>query len=234
MVEGVARHAGLALDNARLFRQLREVGAEEERVRIARELHDRVGQSLAYLALSLGTLQEEARISLSEGSLQLSGEIGGLAAEARRVVRELRTKLTDLRSEVTEQQGVSDELEGLLRRAQERSGMLTTLSVSAVASLPAGLAREVARVAEEAINNAERHSGATHLDVWLDWDGRAGELVVADDGSGLAARAALRADAYGILGMRERAEVIGGSLSIRSSAGQGTTVALRWGEAKRG
>ena len=234
MVEGVARHAGLALDNARLFRQLREVGAEEERVRIARELHDRVGQSLAYLALSLGTLQEEARISLSEGSLQLSSEIGGLAAEARRVVRELRTKLTDLRSEVTDQQGVSDELEGLLQRAQERSGMLTTLSVSAVASLPAGLAREVARVAGEAINNAERHSGATHLDVSLYWDGRAGELVVADDGRGLAARAALRADAYGILGMRERAEVIGGSLSIRSSAGQGTTVALRWGEAKRG
>ncbi|MGC8628334.1 MAG: GAF domain-containing sensor histidine kinase [Acidimicrobiales bacterium] len=234
MAESVARHAGLALDNARLLRQLRAMGAEEERVRIARELHDRVGQSLAYLALSLDTLQEEARTLPVSGSLDLSGELGGLAGEARKVLRELRTKLCDLRSEVTEQEGLVDALDGLLRRAKERSGIATALSVGAMVDLPAGVGREVARVAQEAINNAERHSGAAHIDVRLSWDGCAGELVVADDGSGLPAKASLRGDAYGILGMRERTEVIGGSLAISSRAGRGTKVTLRWGKARQG
>lgn len=232
MVEGVARHAGMAIDNARLFRRLRALGAEEERVRIARDLHDRVGQSLAYLALCLDRLHEEAGTSPAEESRRLSEELAGLAGEARKVVRELRTKLCDLRNEVTEQHGLTDALGGVLRRVEERSDIAATLSVSELAELSTEVAREVARVAEEAVNNAERHSGAAHLDVRVSWDGRAGELVVADDGRGLRARSSLRPDAFGILGMRERAGAIGGSLAISSAAGRGTTVTLRWGEAQ--
>lgn len=231
MVQSVARHAGLALDNARLLRELRGIGAEEERLRLARELHDRVGQSLAYLALSLDTLQLQASTLPAKPSVELSSELGGLAEDTRKVLRDLRSKMCDLRSEVNEQDGLAPILDGLLRRAKERSGIATTLCVGAMETLPAEVGREVARVAEEAINNAERHSGASHIDVKLYWDGRRGELEVADDGAGLPAKAFLRPDAYGILGMRERAAGIGGSLAITSHAGWGTTVTLRWGKA---
>ena len=230
MVESVARHAGLAIDNARLFRRLRVLGAEEERVRIARELHDRVGQSLAYLALCLDRLQGEASVSGGPGGREMSTELGQLATEARRVVRELRTKLSDLRTEVTEEHGLADAVAGLLERAEQRSGLMVDLSTGPLAPLPVEVGREVARVAEEAVNNAERHSGATRIDVRLAWDGQAGELVVADDGNGIPASAALRRDAFGMLGMRERAGAIGGSLTINTAAGRGTTVTLRWGE----
>jgi signal transduction histidine kinase len=229
MVDSVARHAGLAIDNARLFRRLRALGAEEERVRIARELHDRVGQSLAYLALSLDSLQGEAGLSGAPGSRRMSAELGQLATEARRVVRQLRTKLSDLRTEVTDEHGLADAVGGLLERAEERSGISAKLSSGPLAPLPPEVGREVARVAEEAVNNAERHSGATELQVQLVWDGRGGELVVADNGRGLPASSSLRPDAFGILGMRERAEAIGGKVAISSSAGRGTTVTLRWG-----
>ena len=230
MVESVARHAGLALDNARLFRRLRVLGAEEERVRIARELHDRVGQSLAYLALSLDSLQAQAGSAGAVGGPRMSTELGQLAAEARRVLRELRTKLSDLRTEVTDETGLVDAVVGLLARAEQRAGISATLSAGPLAALPPEVGREVARVAEEAVNNAERHSGATQLAVRLAWDGQSGELVVADNGRGMPASASLRRDAFGILGMRERAEAIGGTLAISAKGGGGTTVTLNWGD----
>jgi signal transduction histidine kinase len=230
MVEGLSRHAGLAIDNARWFRRLRALGAEEERGRIARELHDRVGQSLAYLALCLERMAGEAGASRAPISRQLSAELASLATEARNAVREVRTRLSDLRAEVSEDHGLAAVVEGLVKRAEERSGMAATLALGPLAPLSPSVGREVARIAEEALNNAERHSGGRLVEVRLVWDGRNGELVVADDGKGMPASAPLRPDAFGLLGMRERAEAIGGCLSIGSPGGRGTTVTLRWGE----
>jgi|SRR5579875_760864 len=230
VVEGLSRHAGLAIDNARWFRRLRALGAEEERNRIARELHDRVGQSLAYLALSLERLQAEVSSSKASPAKELSAELGELATEARRAVREVRSKLSDLRGAVVGDHGAAAAIEGILQRTEARSAIKATLCLGELAPLEPATAREVVRIAEEAVNNAERHSGGARVDVRLHWDGRAGELVVADDGRGLPAKAALRPDAFGILGMRERAETIGGVLEIRSEAGGGTAVMLRWGE----
>jgi len=233
MVEGLSRHAGLAIDNARWFRRLRALGAEEERARLARELHDRVGQSLAALALCLERLQFAAASKASLPAGELSDELGELAREARRSAHEVRMKLCDLRTEVVSEHGLAAAVEGLLQRTEARSGMTATLCLGELAPLSPATAREVVRIAEEALNNAERHSGATRLEVSLSWDGRTGTLVVADDGRGVPAKAPLRPDAFGILGMRERAESIGGELEIGSTAGKGTSVVLRWGERAR-
>jgi signal transduction histidine kinase len=230
VVEGLSSHAGLAIDNARWFRRLRALGAEEERNRLARELHDRVGQSLAYLALCLERLHSEASSGAGLLAHDLSTELGELAAEARKTVREVRTKLSDLRTEVVGSDGVASAIEGIVQRAEARSAIRATLSVGTLAPLEPRTAKEVVRIAEEAVHNAERHSGGTEVEVRLSWDGRAGMLVVSDNGRGMPAKAALRPDAFGILGMRERAEAIGGTLEIRPSAGKGTSVTLVWGE----
>jgi signal transduction histidine kinase len=230
LVEPVARHAGLAIDNAVWWRRLRALGAEEERGRIARELHDRVGQSLSYVALCLDRL---GSVTASEATRpsgrEIADELTKLATEVRRSARQIRTKLSDLRAGISQDGEISQTLEGLLRRAEERSRIATLLLTEAGGSPPPPVAREIVFIAEEAITNAERHSGAERLEVRWSCDGQSAELEVSDDGKGVPLSAPLRPDAFGILGMRERADAIGASLAITSQAGQGTKVALRWG-----
>jgi signal transduction histidine kinase len=232
IVAGVAMHAALAIDNARWFRRLRALGAEEERGRIARELHDRVGQSLAYVGLCLDRLASDAADGAGLSGDEAVTELEELAGEVRRATREVRTKLSDLRVEVAREGDLAEALAGLLARVEERSGIITVLSTESDGSLPPVLEREVELIAQEAINNAERHSGAGHIDVrWLCQNGGA-ELEVIDDGKGIPVSAPLRRDAFGILGMRERADSISASFAINSAAGRGTTVRLRIGSSK--
>ena len=166
IVAGVARHAGLAIDNARWFRRLRTLGAEEERGRIAREMHDRLGQSLAYVAISLDRMATESRNGNSySAAAETAVELQDLADEVRKATREVRSKLTDLRVDVNEEIDLAEALAGLLERVEQRSGIVTSLRTHGDGSLSPVTEREVARIAQEAINNAERHSGAQHIDV---------------------------------------------------------------------
>lgn len=232
IVAGVARHAGLAIDNARWFRRLRTLGADEERGRIAREMHDRLGQSLAYVAISLDRMATEHRNGNSLSSpREMAEELEDLANAVRKATRDVRTKLTDLRVDVNDEVDLNEALAGLLERVEQRSGIATSLHMGGDGSLLPVTAREVVRIAQEAINNAERHSGARHIDVRWHCDITGAELEVVDDGKGLAVGAPLRRDAFGILGMRERADAIGAGFGIISSPGsQGTTVRLQLGE----
>ena len=226
-VSGIARHAGLAIDNARWFHRLRTLGAEEERGRIARELHDRVGQSLAYIAISLDRLAHQAYDGTPDEPDETRAELEDLAGEVRTVAREIRTKLSDLRLEPIGEGGLPRALSGLLDRVEARSGIATSLSARHDHALPPMVEREVALIAQEAITNAERHSGAQRIAVRWTSDRDGAELEVMDDGVGTSATAPLRRDAYGILGMRERADAIGASLAIASPHGHGTRVRLR-------
>jgi signal transduction histidine kinase len=231
IVAGVARHAALAIDNARWFRRLRTLGAEEERGRIAREMHDRLGQSLAYVAISLDRMATQSRNpSGYSGSEETAAELQDLADEVRKATREVRSKLTDLRVDVNEEVDLAEALAGLLERVEQRSGIVTSLRTHGDGSLSPITEREVARIAQEAINNAERHSGAQHIDVRWHCDPVGAELEVIDDGKGLSATAPLRRDAFGILGMRERADAIGARFGIISPPGKGTMVRLQLGQ----
>lgn len=228
VVEGVARHAGLAIDNARWFHRLRALGAEEERGRIARELHDRIGQSLAYVAFTLDRLASETRSTGHAVDNERALEIDALAATVRQATRQLRTKLSDLRSENSDG-ALAEVLSGALSRVEERSGIVTSLSSSEEPGLPPKVSHEITQIALEAINNAERHSRARHLYVTWSCHCAYASLEVADDGKGIEAFASLRPDAFGILGMRERAKAIGASLVVQATPGKGTKVALAWG-----
>ena len=123
IVAGVARHAGLAIDNARWFRRLRTLGAEEERGRIAREMHDRLGQSLAYVAISLDRMATESRNGHSYASFgEAAVELQDLAEEVRKATRDVRSKLTDLRVDVNDEIDLAEALAGLLDRVEQRWG----------------------------------------------------------------------------------------------------------------
>jgi signal transduction histidine kinase len=216
LLRGLAEPAALALDNARWFRRLRTVGADEERGRIARDLHDHLGQSLAYVAFELD------RVGAHAGDDQRA-ELSRLRDEVRGMIGEVRETLYDLRTDVTEAQGLATTLSEFLDRVGRRSGLEVSIDVQESARLPLRQEREVWGIAREAVANVERHAGAAHLRVTWRCDGHRAELTVVDDGRGLPT-APTRLDAYGIAGMRERASSIGARLEIRSVPGAGTAV----------
>jgi signal transduction histidine kinase len=219
LMTGFVEPAGLAVDNARWFARLRTVGADEERTRIARDLHDRIGQSLAYLAFELDRM---VRVDGKGEEVTLSLE--RLRKDVRAVIGEVRDTLYDLRTDVSETQDVASTLEAYLERVHERSGLEVELVDESTGRLPLLQEREFWRVAQEAVTNVERHAHAARLEIRWWCDGTSAVLQVIDDGRGFAPGQAGRLDSYGILGMRERAASIGATLDIDSVEGQGATV----------
>jgi signal transduction histidine kinase len=218
LLEGFVEPAALAVDNARWFSRLRTVGADEERTRIARDLHDRIGQSLAYLAFELD------RMLRSSKGTDLEPALDQLRNDVRNVIREVRDTLYDLRTDVSETKAMSTTLGGFLDRVRQRSGLEITLSSDERARLPLPQEREMWRIAQEAVTNVERHAEAKHVTIEWFADGSRAELVIADDGAGFPQDVSARIDSYGIIGMRERAASIGARLDIESAPGGGTTI----------
>ena len=219
LLQGFAEPAALALDNARWFGRLRTVGAEEERTRIARDLHDRIGQSLAYLAFELD------RIVKSDGKGDSVGaSLEQLRNDIRDVIREVRDTLYDLRTDVSEDHDILSVLNLYLQRVRERSNLDVVLRSEETSRLPLAQEREMFRIAQEALANIEKHAEATQVTINWQCAGHAALLDIADNGKGFPIGQAGRLDSYGIIGMRERAASIGATLQIESDPGVGTRV----------
>lgn len=219
LMKGFVDTVALAIDNARWFARLRTVGADEERTRIARDLHDRIGQSLAYLAFELDRI-----VSRHDEGEALDGDLQRLRGDVRGVIGEVRDTLYDLRTDVTDANDLPTVLEQFAERVRERSDLDVRLHLDRDHRLPLLQERELWRIAQEAITNVERHAGARRVRVLWRCDGRSAALDITDDGQGFPMGNAGRLDSYGILGMRERAASIGATLDLRSEPGKGTRV----------
>jgi signal transduction histidine kinase len=217
----VAAQAALALDNARWFSRLRTIGADEERTRIARDLHDRVGQSLAFVSFELDRISR----ATTNGDSSIKDELAQLRDEVRKVVTEVRDTLYDLRTDVSERKDLVVTLGEFLDRVAERTGIDVRFDHAGDRRLPVPQERELWRIAQEAVTNACRHSGAATIKVGWRCDDAGAVLEVRDDGKGVGDPAVpTRPDAYGILGMRERSAALGGRLEILSPPTGGTLV----------
>ena len=222
LLRGFVEPVALAIDNARWFARLRTVGADEERTRIARDLHDRIGQSLAYLAFELDRI-----VATDQRGEDVGPALEGLREDVRGVIREVRDTLYDLRTDVSDTQDMASTLEAFAKRVQERSGIEIELYCDRGPRLPLLQEREMWRIAQEALTNVERHSRATRARVVWRCNGESAALEVADNGEGFPIGRAGRLDSYGILGMRERASSIGATLELTSTVGVGTRVRCR-------
>ncbi|MFQ5557165.1 MAG: histidine kinase, partial [Acidimicrobiales bacterium] len=220
LLNGFVEPVALAIDNARWFSRLRTVGADEERTRIARDLHDNIGQSLAYLAFELDRIV---------GRNDLGDEVGPsleqLRSDLRGVIGEVRDTLYDLRTDVSEGLEIGEVLEQFAARLRERTDLdIRVYCDRGGARLPILQEREMWRVAQEALVNVERHAEAAAAAVRWRCEGEAAALAVADDGKGFPPGKAGRLDSYGLMGMRERAASIGATLEVHSEEGRGTVV----------
>lgn len=191
----------------------------EERNRLARELHDSVSQSLYGLVLSA----EAARRNLVAGDTTNSAEaLDSLGMTARAALAEMRLLIYELRPSEIEAHGLQWALETRLATVERRAGLQTSLDYSVTDDLPMRTEIELERIATEALNNAVRYAGASSVAVSVRQQGDRLELEVRDDGVGFDP-AAVRGG-LGIRGMRERAERLGGQISIVSDVTRGTVV----------
>ena len=219
LMSGLVETAALALDNARWFGRLRIVGADEERGRIARDLHDRTGQSLAYLAFELDRITKQS----GQGK-DVTPALDALRVDVRKVVGELRDTLYDLRTDVTEADGLASTLADFLKRVGERSGLHTTLEAKETDRLPLLRERELWRIAREALTSAERNAQATTVSVIWRCDGHRATLEVVDDGVAPATADGGSLGTQGFAALRERAASIGATLAVVAEPGRGTRV----------
>lgn len=224
LLAGLADVVALTFDNARWFGRLRSLGAESERVRIARDLHDRLGQWLTYISLEL----ERVNLSAPDPELvRLHGDVVSAIDELRETLRQLRTG-------VTQSDPLAQVASELVSRFEERSGLRVHFEPRPDQErLTVPVENEILRILQEALNNVERHADATTVTVrWVVNEG-VGMLEVVDDGRGFNVGRGIRDNAYGLVGMRERADVIGARLTLESSPGHGTSVRLITGPASR-
>jgi signal transduction histidine kinase len=208
----------LAVDNAKWFGRLRMFGAEAERARIARDLHDRIGQSLAYVAFEL------ERLRGSDASPH-EQELGALHDFVRSIVTELRETLYQLRASVTEDHDLAAAATEFLERFQERTGIRVHWFHRVHHRLTLPLEQEVWRILQEALTNVERHAHASNVYVAWEVIGRHGRLEVRDDGAGFDPGTVDGAH-YGLIGARERADAIRARLTVVSAPGRGTKLLL--------
>jgi signal transduction histidine kinase len=228
VLNGLIEPFGIAIDNARLFRRLRSIGADEERSRIARELHDRVGNALAMLGF------EVERISAaSKRGHEIDEDLTGLREQVKAVVGDVREALYDLRTDVSEAQDLNTTLAMFADRVRGRSGLDVDLDIEAPTRLPILQERELWQIAREAITNVERHAEASNLVIQWRSTPLGAQLIISDDGRGFT-RGAGRNDSYGLVGMRERAASINGTLDIDSVPATGTTIRVALGNDRGG
>jgi signal transduction histidine kinase len=230
----LASHAAVAIDQARLFEDSRELALAQERGRLARELHDAMSQSLFSLQLAADTA---ARL-LPDDPVAAADQLAIVRTLSGQVAGELRTAVEELRPADLERDGLAATLGAQLGLAGRAHDVAVELDIGDVPPLEPEAEHQVLRIAQEAVTNALRHARAGRVRVTLaSGGGDAGDaagrrevcLRVADDGRGFDPDARLlRARRLGLTSMHERAASLGGALTITSAPGQGTTVELRF------
>jgi PAS domain S-box-containing protein len=241
LAEAMSSQASVAVENAVLFEQMQASTArmqklsrrlveaqESERRHIARELHDEAGQALASLRFGLRLLERE----IDEGG-SVAGRVSELMQRTDAVIDGLHRLTMDLRPASLDHLGLEAALRQYTRTAGVKYGLAMRYKSRGFkgARLPARVETALYRIVQEAMTNVVRHAEATRVDVLVEKRGDRVSLVVEDDGVGFTPSSAPHGEHLGLLGVRERAEELGGTLTIESAPGAGTTLVVEVGTA---
>lgn len=211
----------LKLESALLFEEVRSLATMEERQRLAREIHDGAAQEVASLGYLVDSLVDCADVD------EVHAVYTDLRRELSRIVSELRLSIFDLRSGISPHGGLGGALSNYAREVGTRSGMAVHLAISEhPRRLPPEVETQFLRIAQEAINNARKHSQATNLWISLKTDSTLPMLSIEDDGVGMMRD---RPDHFGLSIMRERAARVGATLTLGNRPGGGSSVSVALG-----
>lgn len=220
-IDEVVAEDALRLRAAETFSEVWQAATHEERMRIARDIHDGIAQDLAAIAyaadealLDAGTAEERQRLEPLRDALRL-------------LLGELRVSIFDLRTEDHEP-ALPAAISDLARRTAEVADLELELRISGSVALPREVDRELTRIAQEALANVRRHAHAARLIVDLAQDGHQVTLRIADDGRGFDWRPVPLLSS-GVAGMRDRARSIGAALTVEAGEDGGTVVLVTLG-----
>ena len=197
---------------------------EEERRRVARELHDEAGQALSAIMLDLA----RAIDALPAGATEARQKLTQSRALAAQTLAELRKMIYDLRPEVLDQLGLAPALRSYVKSRLEDKNIKVRLSLSGLENrLPTRLETTIFRIIQEATTNVVRHSGASNVSIKVAVTKTAVDASIDDNGKGFDTEATFKAPgSWGLRGIRERVSAVGGQLDITSQPGQGTHIKL--------
>lgn len=237
LLEAVIKQAVVALQNAWLFEQVRSGRErlqqlsrhlveiqENERKYIARELHDETSQSLTSLKLGLQVIEQKAA-----GHEQLMEQVIHLKGLADETLESLHHLAVNLRPASLDHLGLVDALNGLIQSTRQRSGLAAHLKImgsAATTQLTEEMETSIYRIVQESITNVIRHAHATYVDVILEWQDDKIVIIIEDDGVGIDMERAHEKGHLGLIGMQERAEMLGGRLLVDSTPDIGTALVV--------
>jgi signal transduction histidine kinase len=225
-LERFALQAALAIDNAHLHAQVADLAVAEERVRIAHEMHDGLAQILGYV----NTKVQAAEAYMKREKYEDAGtQLRELAGAAREAYADVRESIVGLRSLPESGKTFDAVLREYLERWQEMSRVTTTLVIDDNLPIRPSHELQLVRIVQEALTNVRKHARAKNARVEIRRQQSGLIATIADDGLGFNPEAKTKGEfpRFGLTTMRERAAGIGGDLSIVSSPGNGTTVALK-------
>jgi signal transduction histidine kinase len=223
LIEQLAAHAGIAIDNAHLYARVQQLSVVEERQRIGMDLHDGVIQSIYAVGLTL----DYVRAQLADGEMaQAEDRLTGAIEALNATIRDIRTYILDLRPWRFQGDNLVVALERMLSEFKANTLMAVTFSADAAAdqSLTSEARLALFHVAQEALSNSAKHSRASRVDVQLMNEAETIVLSLADNGRGFAPEKVEQRLGHGLTNMRDRARALGGELSLRPAQGGGTEV----------
>ncbi len=221
LLMSISDHVGVVIESAQLRQRVEEAAVQEERSRLARELHDSITQSLYSLTLFAEWGQDLYESQKFEALKERLIEISDTAQQA---LKEMRLLLYELRPAILEQDGLIGALQRRLDTVEKRSGVMISLEIEPLDRLPTAMELGLYRIAQEALNNALKHAVATQLTLRLCVEGKQIILEIEDNGTGFVPKAVVNKGGLGLISMQERAEQLGGVLTIVSKPGTGTRI----------
>lgn len=224
VIQSLGDQVAVAIENARLYEQSREMAVMEERHRLARELHDSVTQALFSIDLHASAIAANLRRDQDRAEEQISR----LRMVTHDTLQEMRSLIYDLRPSNLEEYGLVEAIRQETEYLRRPDGPEFKLAITSERRLPADVERGLYRITLEAIRNAIKHAGARLITIELALDVESVYISVSDDGRGFNANVQPGGRrAFGLIGMKERAKLLKGELEIESCPGSGTRVWIR-------
>ncbi|HEY5895295.1 MAG TPA: sensor histidine kinase [Chthoniobacterales bacterium] len=198
---------------------------EKERVRIARELHDELGQSLTLLRINIDLLERQvAKLPLDRETTSLAGKLGDMRTLATQSLDSLRHILTGMRPPLLDELGLDAAIQWQTEDFSNRAGIACEINAEPVQPLPVEVSTNLFRIFQELLTNVARHSGASNVRIQLARERHSVVLAVSDNGRGLPAGIIPAPNSCGLRGIRERASALGGSVEITANFPRGVAI----------
>ena len=223
MLASASNVLGLTIENFYFRKHAEDIVILNERQRLARNLHDSVSQSLYALVISADVSEKLLRIKDFPGLRQQLRDLGKVSLQG---LKEMRLMLYEFRPASLDGGGLVKAIEQRLNKVESRAEIKTLLSVDGEYDLPPQMEQEIYQIAIESLNNSLKHAEASEVSVDIHKDFEKIYLEIKDNGLGFDQSTSQTSDGMGMSSMRERAQILGGKLSVNSVLGKGTTIKL--------